>query len=665
LSAIVVPRDDLEVRLLYRANILSEAGVRRIGERYERILESFADCAADAQISELPLFTDSDRASFLALNDTAVSYPSAATVTELVQAAAAASPQAIAIEHRDATVTYAQLDAQANALAERLREADVGRGDHVALLFERSVEAVVSMLAVLKCGAAYVPIDTAFPAARTEAILQDTAARVVLSAGLFRTTGAPRSALPLPSRCSGEDAAYVMYTSGSTGTPKGVVVPHRAVVRLIRNTNYVTIAPSDRVGNISNGAFDAATFEIWGALANGARLVIFDRDTILSPPAFATEIQRRQAGIFFVTSALFNRIAEERPDTFAPARVVLVGGEALDPRMIRAVLEAGPPQVLANGYGPTESTTFAVVHIIHGVSPDAKSIPIGRPISNTTAYVLDSHMQPVPVGGTGELWIGGDGLANGYHRRAALTAERFLPDPFSARPGSLMYRTGDRVRWRPDGAIDFLGRFDEQLKLRGYRIEPSEIEFRVLDHPDVAHAFVTARETDGGLRLVAYVVARAGAPSSWRRDLREALRQQLPDYMQPMIRPLDALPLNSNGKIDRSALPLPGDDESHEPFVAPATETERRLASMWQQLLGRERVGLHDVFFQIGGHSILATQLVSRVRRELGVELPLRDVFEYPTVAALARRLDASPAAESPEIIRVSREKHRVAPQGV
>jgi amino acid adenylation domain-containing protein len=674
LSAVIVPRDRLEVRLLYRTATLSAPGVTRIGERFALIVESLAAASGD-RINELPTLTRADRALFASFNDTATPYPSEATVPELLRDAAA---DAIAIEHGSRTMTYAELELRANALAAELRASGAAPGTFVGLLSDRSCEAVVAMLAVLKSGAAYVPIDPAYPAARIDAILDDTAARIVLASEalasritrddvrvLVLCDRVPAHDEAAPVRLRADGAAYVMYTSGSTGKPKGVVVPHRAIVRLVRNTNYIELTPADRVANMSNGAFDAATFEIWGALANGARLVILDRDTVLSPAELTHEIRERHIGVLFLTAALFRQVVEEVPDAFATCRAVFAGGDAVDPRAVRAVLDAGPPQALANAYGPTESTTFATVHLIDKLAPDVTNVPIGRPIANTTAYVLDPALRPVPPGAPGELYLGGDGLAHGYHGRGDLTAERFLPDPFSSRPGARMYRTGDKVRRRPDGAIEFLGRFDHQIKLRGYRIELAEIETRVLEHDAVRQALVTVSDNGAGKRIVAYVVPRDDASPSWKRDLRQSLRKHLPDYMQPAIEVLPALPLNANGKLDRDALPAPGHDrDTDDTFVAPATDTQRKLAAIWQQLLGVDRVGVHDVFFDIGGHSLRATQFVSRVRREFGVELPLRTVFEHPTIADLAPLLETNtattPLPHAPEIVRVSREKHRV-----
>ncbi|HEU0051733.1 MAG TPA: amino acid adenylation domain-containing protein, partial [Longimicrobium sp.] len=449
-----------------------------------------------------------------------------------------------------------------------------------------------------------------------------------------------------------EAAAYVMYTSGSTGEPKGVMVPHRAIGRLVINNGYADFGADDRVAFASNPAFDASTMEVWAPLLNGGRIVIIPQDVLLDPRRFADALNRHGVNVLWMTVGLFNQYAEELKHELPRLRYLIVGGDALDPRVIARVLRSGPPKHLLNGYGPTETTTFAITHEIVEVAEDARGIPLGRPISNTRVYILDGAGQPVPVGVAGEMYIGGAGVALGYLDRPELTAERFVANPFA---GGRMYRTGDLGRWLPDGTIEFLGRNDFQVKIRGFRIEPGEIEARLLEHPGVREAAVLAREdVPGDTRLVAYVVG----PDSVAVDaLREHLSERLPEYMVPSayVR-LERLPLTPNGKVDRRALPAPeGDAYARRVHEAPVGETEAALAEIWSELLRVERVGRHDHFFELGGHSLLAVRVISRVRQVLGAEVALAELFERPVLADLARAIDGAARTELPPIERVDR----------
>src|SRR6185295_6008566 len=443
-----------------------------------------------------------------------------------------------------------------------------------------------------------------------------------------------------------ENLAYVMYTSGSTGRPKGVAIPRAAVVRLLFETDYIELRPDDRVAQIANASFDAATFEVWGALLHGGVLVGISRETTLEPRVLARALAERQVTAAFITVALFNRVAQvlrDLPETFRGLRHLLVGGEALDPGTVRGTLERGRPDRFLNVYGPTESTTFATWQTVHTVDVGTASLPIGQPVGNTTAHVLDADLRLVPFGVLGELFLGGDGLARGYLKRPDLTAERFVPSPFAAadgKPGQRLYRTGDVVRRRPGGEIDFIGRRDGQIKVRGFRIEIGEVEAALLAGRDISAAAVVARELPSGERgLIAFVVGEDG-DSVDGPALRARLAERLPDYMVPAaFVALAALPLNVNGKVDRRALeqqPLDLAEVGAAAGREPSTPEEEIVAGVWAEVLGLERVGAEDDFFALGGHSLLATRIVSRARELFRVELPLRCLFETPTVAGLA-----------------------------
>ncbi len=637
-----------------------------------------AGIAADprSRISELPLLSEAERSQLVAgWNETRADFPRTTPVHRLFAARAAAAPEAPALLWDGGHLTYGELDARSSRLARRLRALGVGAGTLVALLLERSPELVIAALAVLEAGGGYVPLDPKDPAERLSFVLDDTRAPVVVGragdesvARLARAAShAPRLLLLEDPEISGEDAsdpwvewddetdaestAYVIYTSGSTGRPKGVEVPHRAIGRLVIGTDYVHLGPGDRVAHLSNPAFDAAVFEVWGALLNGAALVLVPREVALAPMRLAALLRDREVTTMFLTTALFNLMVREAPGAFATLRDVLFGGEAVDPAIVRACLAAGPPARLLHVYGPTESTTFSTWHRVTAVD-EGDTVPIGQPLANTTVHVVDRRLRPVPVGVPGELTIGGDGLAHGYLHRPELTAERFVPDPFASEgAGSRLYRTGDLVRRRPGGDIEFLGRLDTQVKVRGFRIELGEIEGALAAHPAVRAAVVLAREdAPGDRRLVAYVVGNEMEEKLDVAALRAFLERRLPAYMVPSaFVELAALPLNPNGKVDRRALPAPEAPGSGEEYVAPRTDLEREVAAVWAEVLGVERIGLNDNFWHLGGHSLLATKVLSRLHAALGVDLPVATIFNAPTLAAFAGELGRAVLAEPGE----------------
>ncbi|MDQ1592737.1 MAG: hypothetical protein QOG71_3364 [Pyrinomonadaceae bacterium] len=642
-------------RLEYNADLFDEETARRMTRHFERLLEEMVS-QPERRVSELELLTEGERRQLIEeWNATRSEYAREMCVHELVERSAERWPDAVALVSEDGEWTYAELNRRANQLAHHLRRRGVRSGDVVGVLSERSAEMVCGWLGVLKAGAAYLPLDASYPPQRLEMMLEDAGVEIVLTeerlltAVAGRTSGvvcvdrdrdviARERAENPASEADAESVAYVIYTSGSTGRPKGILIPHRAVARLVCNTNYVRLDASDRVAQASNASFDAATFEVWGALVSGARLVIMRRDVVLSPSEFGAEIRRQGITVLFLTTALFNLLAREAPDSFGSIKHLLFGGEAVDPARVREIIEHAAPERLLHVYGPTESTTFASWFLVQSVPAGAWTIPVGRPVSNTEIYILDKNLRPVPAGVAGELCIGGDGLAHGYLHSPALTAEKFVPDTFSARAGARLYRTGDRARFLPDGNIEFLGRADRQVKLRGFRIELEEIEAALNEHPSVREAVVVLHEVSpGDQRLVAYLSAAGveATPDLLRADL----RQRLPDYMMPAAYVLlDALPLTPNGKVDRRALPAP--DESGTPsganYLAPRNTTELQLAQIWEELLNVRPVGVNDNFFTLGGHSLLAVRLMAQVRKQFGRDLPLDTLFKGATVESLA-----------------------------
>ncbi|HEX8088393.1 MAG TPA: non-ribosomal peptide synthetase, partial [Blastocatellia bacterium] len=536
------------------------------------------------------------------------------------------------------------------------RKRGVGPETLVGISMARSVGMVVGMLGVLKSGGAYVPVDPTYPKQRLAFMLEDAGVKVTLSEERLlerlpehsgpvicldrerQEIDGESEAGPRSGTC-GDNLAYVMYTSGSTGNPKGVSITQGAISRLVINSNYIQLGPSDRVAQVSNSSFDVATFEVWGALLNGARLVILTTDIALSPRQFAKQLRDGQISVMFLTSSLFNEVARQAPDSLGSVRHLLVGGEAVDPGWCREVLASGPPARLLNAYGPTESTTFALWQVVKSVDEKAKTIPIGRPLSNTRVYVLDDDLNPTPVGVVGQLYIGGEGLARCYWGRPDLTAEKFIPDPFGDGPGGRLYKTGDLVRHLEGGKIDYLGRNDHQVKLRGFRIELGEIESALKQMPGVREAIVMARgDTTADKKLVAYMVCER-EPSPTTHEVRRFIIERLPDYMAPSsVVIIDGLPLTPNGKLDRDALRRLGEASpiSEESYVAPRNSVEAVVAAIWAEILGIEQVGAHDNFFDLGGHSLLATRAISAIRYVFKVDLPLKALFESATVAELA-----------------------------
>jgi amino acid adenylation domain-containing protein/non-ribosomal peptide synthase protein (TIGR01720 family) len=636
----------------YALDLFDQQTVERLADHFLVLLTAMV-AAPDEPVATLPLMTSAERRQLDAWNATATAYPRDLGLARLFEQQVRRSPDAVALIYGPVQLTYAELNARANRLARRLRQHGVRPATPVALHAERSVATVIGMLAVIKAGGAYVPLDPTHPVQRLERMLRDCCAPVLLvgrdQLGELPTgaevTLCLDDAIALTEEAAtdpdwpatgGDDLAYIIYTSGSTGEPKGVAVPHRGVVRLVLGTDYVDLRPDDVMGQVSNTSFDAATFEIWGALLNGARLVGIDRDVALSPPRLAAYLAEQRVSTMFLTAGLFNQVAAESPIAFGGMRTLLVGGEQVDPHWMREVLRQGPPQRLLNGYGPTENTTFSVCKLVSSIPEDAAVVPIGRPIANTRAYVLDPLGQELPIGVPGELYLAGDGLALGYYGRDDATAAAFITDATQGR----LYRTGDIVRRLADGDIVFIGRCDGQVKLRGYRIELGEIEVTLTRLPGVREvAVVVQQESSDRRSLVAYVVGTPDDPPDPAR-LRQELAGRLPAYMVPaQFVLLPALPLNENGKLDRRALAALACNVADKPASSqPAGAREACLATVWQDVLGRSHIGIHDAYFELGGDSITAIQVVSRLRR-LGWQLPVADLFRYPTIAALAPRL--------------------------
>jgi amino acid adenylation domain-containing protein/non-ribosomal peptide synthase protein (TIGR01720 family) len=662
--ALVETPDGIRGAIEYATDLFDAPTVARLAAHFGALLAAAVE-RPDAPLWALPVLSAEERQLVVSTwNETSTAYPRDATVHALFEAQVARAPDAIALVFGAETFSYAELNRRANRLAHRLRGLGVGGEVTVGLYARRSIAMVVATLAILKAGGAYVPLDPDLPDGRLSWIAEDAQIELCVSAGVLpiaglfdavrvldlaaEDLGAESDLDPTPSG-GAESLAYVMYTSGSTGVPKGVCVEHRGIVRLVKETNYAPLGADEVFLQLAPIAFDAATLEIWGPLLNGGRLAVAPPET---PSAADLGALIRAHGVTtsWLTTGLFNAVVEHDLLALAPLRRVLTGGEVASTSHVRRFVEGLPGVALINCYGPTENTTFTTFHPVTAADLGGP-VPIGRAIANTTVYLLDAHREPVPVGVPGELYTGGDGVARGYLRRPELSAERFVDDPFSARPDARMYKTGDLARWLPDGSIAFLGRRDFQIKLRGFRIELGEIEAALANHPGVGECVVVLREDEpGDKRIVAYLTS-LGEPTAVA-DLRAFLTDLLPAYMVPSaFVTLEAFPLTASGKVDRRALPAPEASAlAARAYVAPRGPIEETLAGIFAELLRvpAERVGAHDGFFELGGHSLLATQAITRVRASFGVELPLRVLFEAATPAELAARVEAAMAGGAP-----------------
>jgi len=658
-------------RFIYNTDLFEGGTIELLKSRWLRLLDRVA-AAPTTRIQELTaglwqeVRSDSQQQMPLVeWNDTRTQYPRDATIHELFEEQVRQTPSAIAIVLGDQQLTYDGLNRRSNQLARRLRELGVKRDVPVGVSMERSAQLIVALLAVLKTGGVYVPIDPAYPAERRALLMKETGIFLTLTNEEDPIAIASFDDAGLPGDGTADDLCYVMYTSGSTGSPKGVAVTHRGVVRLVKETDYASFS-GETFLQLAPISFDASTFEIWGALLNGGKLVMMPP----APPSLeeiGSAIRKHGVTTLWLTAGLFNAMVDERLDDLRPLRQLLAGGDVLSVSHVRKAMRELTGTRLINGYGPTESTTFACCHAIVCGDEIGDSVPIGKPIANTTAHILNAQLEPVPVGVTGELFIGGDGLARGYWNSPELTAEKFIRDPFSTGPNARLYRTGDLARWREDGVIEFLGRADNQVKLRGFRIELGEIENALRQQPEVLDSAVVVREEIGGnKRLVAYVVRQTNAPLGGdQAPLIAALEKSLPEHMVPSaIVELEALPRTPNGKLDRRALPEPthAAEKSKGDFVAPKTPLEEKVAAIWGQLLNLERVSSTDNFFDLGGHSLLGLRLVNQLREMLGEKVPFTIIFEAPTVAEMAKALEKNQncsARASAPVVRVDRESRR------
>jgi amino acid adenylation domain-containing protein len=628
--------------------------VRHFKNLVQSIVADFSLRKPSRRIGEFEMLSAVEKKEILeSISTSEAGYLGEETIAKLFEEQAAKRPDRVAITHDDQELTYGELNERANRLAVCLREKHgIGLEDRVGIFAERGLETIVGIVGIVKAGGAYVPLDYESPRERLEYIIADSNIKAILcKLGELAKIPTEVGRVELGGREKGEEfcenpehygnaenLAYIIYTSGTTGKPKGVMVEHRGVIRLVRNTNYFACNEHRVIAQASTIAFDAATFEIWGALLNGGRLVIMDRDVVLDVAGIGESIEARGIDTMFLTTALFNQVANINPNAFGRLNYLLFGGEACDPRLVKTVADSPtPPKRFLHVYGPTEATTFSTFFSITNAEDGSKNFPIGRPISNTCVLVLcDQGGALLPIGAIGEICIMGAGLARGYLNHEEATAERFVDCPVW--PGERMYRTGDLGRWLCDGNLQFEGRRDDQIKLRGYRIELGEVETALRRGTGVEGAVACIQQLETGPALCGYIVLSTET-ADWEMCLKEELRKVLPSYMVPsfLVR-LQELPVNPNGKLDRKSLPLPqlsrGAERVHMP---PRTSVEKELVEIWQAVLNRGGIGIHENFFELGGHSLLAIQAIARVNKIFGFELPVRELFDRPTVEELAQ----------------------------
>jgi amino acid adenylation domain-containing protein len=673
--------DGLAAELSYARDLYEADTMERLLRHTQLVLEQMT-VNPGQKIQNLSLLTGPEREQVLLhWNQTYARYPNRC-VHELFEEQAAQTPKRVAVEFQGEQLSYADLNQRANQLAHYLKSMGVGPETRVGICLERSLNMAIALLGILKAGAAYVPLDASYPRQRLEYMVRDSEIELLISHGkvLPSATGkqlrcielardkemiAQQDNENLPVSTDAGNLAYVMYTSGSTGVPKGVAVEHRSIVRLVKQTNFIDFQEQDTALHLAPISFDASTFEIWGTLLNGGRLVMYPPQ----PPTLeqlGEYIQQSDITVLWLTAGLFHQMVEGPVEKLRGVRQLLAGGDVLNAAQVKRAAMALPATTIINGYGPTENTTFTCCYRIdeQAVAQIKENVPIGRPISNTEVYVLDEAYQPAPIGVAGELYIAGDGLARGYLNQPAHTAEKFIPNVFSTSEGERLYRTGDRVRWRDDGNLEFLGRLDCQVKVRGFRIEVEEIEAILLEHKSIEQAVVVVHEEeDSDKRLVAYVVLRNGSEGPGNEQLRSYLSLRLPDYMVPnAFVKLEQLPLTVNGKVDRRKLPRPEAAIEGLEYTAPRDQLEEELCSIWKRLLKADRVGIHDRFFELGGHSLLATRLISSVHETFHVAIEVRSLFQGLTVEEMAQIIRESATIDQtePEFISIPRDIHRI-----
>jgi amino acid adenylation domain-containing protein len=654
----------------YSTDLFCEDTIARLTTHYQNLLAAIVSDPRQ-RISELPLLSGPEHQQLVSeWNETGRAFPRERCLHELFSAQVEQTPYALAIADDEQQWSYEELDRRSSQLAHHLRGLGIGPEARVGILLPRSCEFVLAVLAVVKAGGAYVPLDPQHPAERILFMLRDVGAAVVLTEenlakdvmtsdasvvllDRHRAQFAAAAATPLKLDVATDNLAYIIYTSGSTGQPKGVAVTHSGLMNLVRwHQETYGVGSADRASQVASPSFDASVMEIWPCLTAGASLHVAPSAILAAPALLVSWLVKNEISISFLPTPLAEAVLEESWPEKCALRYLLTGGDRL-----HAVAPKRWPFALVNHYGPTENSVVTTICIVDAERPNDLAPPIGRPIANTEVYVLDRALRPVPVGVEGELYLSGKGLARGYWQQPALTAERFLPNPFSKREGGRLYHTGDLVRYLPDGKLEFLGRIDSQVKLRGYRIELGEIEAELRRHAEVREAVVELKQHERGEpRLVGYIVLNGDDGDKSAMALRNYLHERLPEYMVPgAFVLLPELPLTPNGKVDRRALAeLDDGAEVKQAFVAPRNKQEKIVADIWAEVLGLSKVGVEDNFFELGGHSLLATRILARVNSALQVEITLDSLFRGRTVTSLVEAAQHAKRSDQSKPVRIA-----------
>lgn len=652
LNLLASPGEQLQLKLAFNQRAFDPAFVHKLKDQLTLLIKGTIK-HPDQSVHTLTLVTKQEKQRMLEEWNAPELEHDQLYLTKWFEHNVRKQPNAVALSAGDHTMTYAELNEQANRLARHLQKNGVGHQTVTAILAERTPELIVSLLAVLKAGATYVPIDPDYPESRIQYMLKDSGATHLLTHSSFinQTRSLAfdgtylfaddqeillMSSENLPLEAGLDDTAYIMYTSGTTGQPKGIMTTHSNIARVVKNTNYLTILETDTLLSLSNSVFDGFTFDVYGALLNGAKLVLPQKETILDMGKLTELIKGEHISVMFVPTALFHLLVDEGTDWMRGVRKVLFGGERASVQHVRKAFDVMGKGRLLNVYGPTESTVFATYYPIDEAIPlEAHSIPIGKPLNQTGAYILSEHRQLQPIGMVGELCLSGKGLAKGYLNRPDLTKQVFIPHPFAS--GERLYRTGDLAYFREDGLIEYAGRVDDQVKIRGHRIELTEIEANLLMHQGVKQAVLLAdHDETNHTRLLAYITC----DDAWKGkldDIKSGLKERLPAYMLPHeLIELENLPLTPNGKVDKRQLPKPEAPQGNRRVKLPANEVEQKLLVMWREVLEREDISTDDHFFELGGHSLKAMSLLSKVSKEFEVQVPIHLLFETPTIEALS-----------------------------
>ncbi len=649
----VIPvNNEYSLRFEYCSKLYDEDFIKRMSSHYINILNAILE-NSDVKISDIDMLSEEEKHQILYdFNNTTVDYPRDKTIVDLFEEQVEKTPDNIAVVFENQKLTYRELNEKSNQLARYLLKNRISNNDIVCLLLDKSVESIIAIIATLKIGASYLPIDVNYPNERIAYIIKDSKSRILLTtkSNIHKSNGSVQvvcieldttiySQYSSKNLCCKEifpdSLAYIMYTSGSTGNPKGVMVTHRNIVRLIKNNKFITYSKHERILQTGSIVFDACTFEIYGALLNGFELYIIKKEELLDSSLLQDYLVKNKITILWLTAPLFNQLCEENPHMFSTVKILLTGGDVLSPKHINMVRAANPNLTVINGYGPTENTTFSCCFTID--KKYTKSIPIGYPISNSTAYVISPIGSLCPIGIPGELWVGGDGVAKGYLNNDTLTNDKFIKNPFGE---GILYKTGDLVKWRSDGSLDFIGRIDSQVKIRGFRVELGEITSKILSFPDMKECFTVVNTIRGEKTICSYIVANKQIDI---QELKQYLKKNLPVYMIPSyFMQLEKLPINTNGKVDKNSLPTNfKSNSSNHKVKQPSNNDEEILLNIFKKLLSFGDIGIDDDFFELGGDSLLAIKLQVEAISN-GLQINYADIFEHPTVEDLAKCINNS-----------------------